>query len=330
MIVLAEMLSLYIATAPISPQIHQETRLLWRSCADAPVEIAHAQVVVAGEKVYVGAGSTGEYRDSLKVLEYSTSDDVWGSLPPCSVSCFGMAMFRERLITVGGLGHTNSPTAMVFSFSRNSQSWEKTIPPMPTACSGLMVVTTASVIVAAGGRTDGGWLYAGVAVYNSDTSQWYTADPLPRPHAGMSSTVIDGTLYLMAGRGEGDFVEDCICVSLPSLIQKATLPASRSTASSAPLWRTLPPTPLGSSSAVCLKGSLVAIGGQSGGGRCSCDVHVFLDDEWVQLSSASLPVARSSCATVQLSQDEVIVIGGCSTLCTCSSDTYIGRIASTD
>lgn len=311
----------------VLPQLSQETTLDWRSCTDAPMETAHAQVVAAGEKVYVGAGSTLNYYNSLKAFEYSVTNDSWSSLPACSVSCFAMAVFQERLITLGGLGHTNAPTAKVFSLSQNPPRWENTIPPMPTACSNLVAATTASAIIAAGGRTDGGWLHDGVAVYSSDTFQWYTAAPLPSPRASMSSTVIDSMLYLMAGRSEGDSIsKDCICVSLPLLIQKATLlqPAANSTS----LWRALPLTPLRDSSAACLMGLLVAMGGQNDDGACSTDVHVFIDDKWVQLSHASLPAARSCCAILQLAQDEVIVVGGYTSFYTCTHDTYIGKLTS--
>lgn len=83
------------------------------------MEIAHAQIVVAGEKVYVEAGSTLDCYNSLKVFEYSTTNDSWNSLLACLMSCFAMAVFQERLINISGLGHASSPTAKVLSLSRD-------------------------------------------------------------------------------------------------------------------------------------------------------------------------------------------------------------------
>jgi len=40
---------------------------------------------------------------------------------------------------------------------------------------------------------------ATVEVYCSETSQWYTADPLPAPYYGMSSVTIADTCYLLGG-----------------------------------------------------------------------------------------------------------------------------------
>ena len=75
--------------------------------------------------------------------------------------------------------------------------------PMPTGRAHLSVATTQSAIVASGGVTDvryGKTVYsATVEVYNSETSQWHTADPLPIPCGVMTSVIIADTWYQLGG-----------------------------------------------------------------------------------------------------------------------------------
>ena len=173
---------------------------------------------------------------------------------------------------------------------------------MPTARHSSSIITMATAIIAAGGESMGG-ATAAVEVYNDNTSQWYTAEPLPAPHANMSSVVIDDFCYLMRDN-------DCYRASLSSLVQRATSPTPPSATGSESLWKTLPPTPLKNCSAACLNGSLMTVGGwcQDVDGK-SC-IYIFLDNKWVRLMHAKLPVGQWSCGAAQLSSDEVIIVGG--------------------
>ena len=136
---------------------------------------------------------------------------------------FGFALFKIRLITVGGEDHRRSTAAKVLTLSTDSQRWEELISSMPTARLSPSVITTVTAIIAAGGRSSDGWFHpiATVELYSDNTSQWYiyiyTAEPLPAPHRymDMSSVVIDDFCYLMEG-------DDCYRASLSFLIQRAT------------------------------------------------------------------------------------------------------------
>ena len=85
---------------------------------------------------------------------------------------------------------------------KESQEWKEYIKPMPTARRSPSVVScaTESAIVAAGGTTpdrDGeNVLCSTVEVYSSETTQWYTADPLPAPQALMTTVTIGDSWYL--------------------------------------------------------------------------------------------------------------------------------------
>ena len=267
----------------------------------------------------MGGGHTDGH-DDYKVFLYNKTENNWSDLPPCTVRWFGLALFKNTLITVGG--QRQSPTTKVMALSADSKRWEKLIPPMLTARHSLSVITTSTAIIAAGGTSSGvliGNCIATVEIYSDNTSQWYTAEPLPAPREDMSSVVIGDFCYLM-----GD--NDCYRASLSSLIQKATSPTPPSATSSESLWETLPPTPLKDCSAVCLNGSLMTVGGVSRGGGVASAVYEFFNSRWVRLTDADLPAARSSCGITQLSSHEVIVVGGWLNIYTELNDVYIGTM----
>ena len=164
-----------------------------------------AQAVVMGEKVYVGGGGTDGDHDRHHVFQYNTSADQWSRLPPHPKIMFDMAQFRQNLITVGGESTQGGIdiTGKVYRFKEESQKWEEFLKPMPTARCACTVATTQSAIIASGGVTDvrdgNNVVCATVEVYCSETSQWYTADPLPAPRYMMSSVTIAGTCYHLGG-----------------------------------------------------------------------------------------------------------------------------------
>ena len=101
------------------------------------------------------------------------------SLPTMGSSLPWLSLKELNLITIGGLIGGVDCTGRVYCFKEQSQEWEEFLKPMPTARYGLSVVTTQSTIVASGGEAEGELVpCATVEVYSSETSQWYTADPL--------------------------------------------------------------------------------------------------------------------------------------------------------
>ena len=304
-----------VSLPSLQPQLlHPQARLQWKKCADIPVEMSDAQGVVMGEKVYMGGGVTEEDEDRYHVFQYNTIRDEWSRLSSHHVYYFSMAQFTGSLITVGGV-ILGSSTGKVYRFKEESQEWEEFLKPMPTARFCLTVATTQSAIIASGGvadnRDDESVPCAAVEVYSSETSQWYTADPLPAPRAVMSSVTITDTCYVL--RGVDANIKDVTTVlyaSLASLIQKATSP-TRQSPSDTSVWKTLPDTPLQASTASSLSGNLVAVGGYDTK-TAFPDINVFfpLTNSWVRITTGDLPEPRDSCTAVQLSSNTMIVIGG--------------------
>ena len=351
MFVIRKHINYYIVPSLQAQVLHPQAKLQWKKCADIPVEMSRPQVVVMREKVYIGGGRTKRvdnytYLRPLKcVFQYDPSRDEWSRLPPCQVIGFAMAQFAGNLITVGGIatGVTGLlqgtitrllqgdfmkglVTGKMYCFNEQSKKWEEFLKPMPTARYRLSVATTQSAIVASGGSYSIRDLRdvpcATVEVYNSETSQWHTADPLPVPCAGITSVTIADIWYQLGG-GSGDknivvrshtdgkSLTTVLYAPLAALIQRATSPTHQS-ASHISVWKNLPDTPLVRSAAASLSGSLLAMGGSGDETFASPAVYVFLSltNSWVRVTTGDLPEPRYACTTVQLSSNRLLVVGG--------------------
>ena len=290
--------------------------------------MSRVQAIVVGEKVYLGGGSITDIGNANKVFQYNRREDTWSTLPHCPVRLFGMAHFMGRIITVGGVNLQNCAFSKMYALREDSQRWEEFHTPMPTARYCLSVATTSQAIIAAGGFAciAPAAYSSAVEVYSSDTSQWHTADPLPKPCTWMSSVTINDICYLLGGGDQSKVaVNDSWCASLHSLVHKAV---SHSTSGS--VWNHLPPTPLKVSTAACLSGSLVAVGGRNGDNTRSSAAYGFINNSqsWVRLRNGDLLSPRSSCTTAQLSPVEVMVIGGWDEQNQKSNTVFIGTLHS--
>ena len=276
-----------------------------------PVEVILPQAVKLGEKIYTGGGFTETDEDGHQVFQYDESRDEWSCLPHCQVGLFAMDQFAGYLITVGGKIHAGV-TGKVYCFNERSAKWEEFLKPMPTARCSPSVATTQSSIVASGGFTGGKAVCTTVEVYSSETSQWHTADPLPVPCGMMTSVTIADNWYQMGGIGADTInIPTVLYAHLTDLIQKATSPTHQS-ASDMSVWKILPDAPLRTSAAASLSGSLLAVGGYNLGIPSSQAVHVFLPftNSWVRVATGELPEPCRAGAAVQLSCNQLLVVGG--------------------
>ena len=262
-----------------------------------------------GESVYVGGGTTG-----YTVLQYNWRRGAWSTLPECPVEWFGLTQLTGRLTTVGGKDKTGSTTGRVYQFVSESQRWQESLPPMPTARSSVTVVSHRSsslntpAIAVCGGLTNVGAVNT-VEVYSHSTSQWHTAEPLPTPLCHLTSATVGDIAYLLGGMGaDHSDSKCCYSVSLDSLFNTATSPGASQSRHDL-LWTAVSDTPLPYSSASSFGGSLVAIGGMDS--ITSADVHLLASSgSWERVSGGDLPEPRYWSTAVCLPSGELMVVGG--------------------
>ena len=154
-----------------------------------PIYLPQSVVIGPGDVVFVASWSGGH-----EVYKYETRSDKWSVLPPCPVGCYGIGQLSGKLVTVGGLDR-GAFVADVYTYEEETQQWEKSIPPMPTPRQWPCVVTYHSSIAVCGGHTTSGDTNI-IEVFKSETSQWYTAAPLPvhvftcNPQSSMTPAVM--------------------------------------------------------------------------------------------------------------------------------------------
>ena len=251
------------------------------------------------------------------VLQYSWRRGAWSTLPECPVRWFGLTQFTGRLTTVGGRDKTGSRTGRVCQFVSESQRWQESLPPMPTARSSVTVVSHPSsslktpAIAVCGGLTNVAVVNT-VEVYSPSTSQWHTAEPLPTPLYNLTSATVGDIAYLLGGLDANlSASKCCYAVSLDSLFNTAISPgASQSQRGS--LWTAVSDTPLTRSSAVSFGGSLVAIGGEdSSTHSASVDVHLLVSSgSWEMVIGGDLPEPRYCSTAMCLPSGELMVVSG--------------------
>ena len=211
---------------------------------------------------------------------------------------FTMTELTHQLVVVGGWDLTTRKiTNKVSVWSPSQRSWTQPYPAMNTPRRYPAVSTYHQRLVVAGGIDDSGDL---VSVEILDTSvshcQWLSATGLPVSCRLMSAAITHGTLYLLGGT----LGKKVLSVSLSALTQSTKPPA---------VWRTLPDAPLERSTAIAVRGSLLAVGGSHDRQRSSA-IHVYDEEKNAWNKVGDLPTERESCACCLLPSGEILVAGG--------------------
>jgi len=255
--------------------------------------------VVVEEKLYM-TGSTDDADYSYSVLEYEPGEDKWLKLNQYKCELFAMVALNNKLTLVGGreqyTGYMSNQIA-VWEKKGESNEWTHPYPPMLTSRSSPAIATYNQWLVVAGGRYfgDGAKDLDAVELLNTDTRQWLSAAPLPVKCSLLTSAVVHNELFLIGGT----LNEQALAVSLPDITQS----------DSNMTWRTLPALPLEASSAIALRGSLLAVGGRKSN-VYSTAIHVYQPstNDWNKVGD--LPAERSSCSCALLPSGYLMVAGG--------------------
>ena len=258
--------------------------------------------VVGPQSVMVGGVVFVASRYGNEVYKYETRSDKWSVLPPCPVEYFGIGQLSGKLVTVGG-GDGNAIVGDVYTYEEETQQWEKSIPPMPTARKFACVVTYHSSIAVCGGVTTSGQTNV-IELFNSETSQWYTAAPLPVPCHIMQFTTINYTFYLKEQK-------KFMCASLPSLFQSATPHNQQSPdAQQQSVWTMLPDLSHRRSALTSINiegGTLLVLGGVDDEYSPSHDIHAYNPSTKSWMIIGSLPQAWTHATAELLPSGQVMV-----------------------
>ena len=256
--------------------------------------------VVMDRTVYVGGGRT--HGDVHSVLKYDLDTDNWSRLPRYQYRYFAVSIINSRLTLVGGRDDHWMVTNQLAVYEPSSQHWTYPYHPMPTPRYDTAVVMYDIWLLVAGGRDASFTELATVELLNTSTNQWLASSSLPTPCSLMTSAIVDDHGYIVMNS------KQVYRVSLPDIVSQTV---DQSTASKSPvLWRRLPDTPLSYSTAISLRGYLIAVGGGSHDNRIRTDIHLYQpeSEQWTKVGD--LPNVRQYCSCVVLPSGELLVAGG--------------------
>ena len=262
---------------------------------------SYPHCVVLERRVYVGGGVTRSYDDVAHIVfKYDPDTDNWSRLPRYQYKRFAISIINSRLTLVGGFGDRLWPTNQLAVYEPSSQHWTYPYHPMPTPRYSPAVVMYDIWLLVAGGY-DGYCNLATVELLNTSTNQWLAAPSLPTPCGLLTSATINNLGYFVTAS------KQVYRVSLPDIVSQTV---DQSTASKSPaLWRRLPDTQLENSTALSLRGYLIAVGGYHDN-RTRTDIHLYQpeSEQWTKVGD--LPNARQCCSCVVLPSGELLVAGG--------------------
>lgn len=160
----------------------------------------NAQAVFLDGEIHVGGGYTGMADTDRVVFKYDPNINLWGSLPACPMKWFGLAVFGEQLVAVGGkeVEVRGMSTNKVAVWDKDSGSWTRPFPPMIAARTAPTVFSHKSYLVVAGGKR--GVLDYNVEILDGGTVKWFQAPPLPLQCFQFTSLVHHEKLYLLGER----------------------------------------------------------------------------------------------------------------------------------
>ena len=162
------------------------------------------------------------------VYAYDPKSNKWTTLPKKNITLFGLCMFQNKLVLVGG-AVCDGVSKKVYTLKKsNKLKWETKIPSMRTGRMSLSVFSTDTALITCGGAI---WNMGDpkptnlVEVYSSETRQWTCMRRLPHPCACTSATVMDNICFML---GEIDPSEkySILCANLTDISSKSTAKAS--------------------------------------------------------------------------------------------------------
>ena len=178
---------------------------------------------------------------------------------------------------------------------------------MTTACySSSVVVYKNKWLVLVSGHDDRTALSRVEILDTAESGQWYHAAPLPQTCHRVSAVTIGNMCYLLGGYSGGGLSRKVYSVCLDDLISQAVPQSAGTSAPSTPSpWMTIQDTPLGGSTALCLNGALMTVGG-----GWSTTIYHYQPSTKSWIKAGELPAGRARCACTVLPSGEVFVACG--------------------
>ena len=262
---------------------------------------SYPDCVVLERSVYVGGGDTGyDGDDEYSIQVFNMKTNNWSRLPRYRYRWFAMTVINHHLTLVGGCVGYWEVTNQLAVYEPSSWHWTFPYKPMPTPRHSPAVLMYDIWLLVAGGHGASFTNLATVELFNTSTNQWLATSSLPTPCGWLTSAIVDNYGYLVMKS------KQVFRVSLPDIVSQTV---DQSTSKSPALWCRLPDTPLRCSTAISLRGYLLAVGG-SHDNLTRTDIHLYQQESKQWTKVGDLPNTREYCSCVVLPSGELLVAGG--------------------
>jgi len=293
--------------------------MVWKKLADLPVPMSFAHVTVENKdrKVYVTGLSPNDDAPH-HVYVYDINTDHWGQLP-VSGHYFGIPhIIGGRLSIIGGcLSATNKRTNKVSTFDEASQTWISHYPDMLSVSSKPGVVTHGEYVIVVGGVNVAGIVQDDIETLNwrGNTGWRRVSMTLPVPMYNISCTISGEKLVIVSYYCNSTYLKNYTEVYTISASKITSQEREKSRWNFVPNsnWDKLPKTNHQAVALVPYSSHLVVLGGTDRASATpTADITIFdsSSKSWKKTES-SLTSARSTAAVAAISENSIMVIGGC-------------------
>jgi N-acetylneuraminic acid mutarotase len=175
----------------------------WRSVADLPVPLHHANAAAVNGRLYVAGSLIGAFVADGRVFAYDPDADAWSertAMPAGSErGAAAVAVLDGRIFVAGGL--RGGAVADVSAYDPTADAWAA-LPPLPEPRDHAAAGAIAGVMYVAGGRGGAiGAHTASVVAFDTAHGAWAPRAPMPTSRGGVAAAVIDGLLLVLGGEG---------------------------------------------------------------------------------------------------------------------------------
>lgn len=288
----------------------------WRTTQSAPSAMYRGTSAFHDGTVYFAC--------KCSVFAYNTTAPGWKELPNSPQPNGALVMINEFPTMIGGEKNGKVVNSLVSLMGDTREcKWVESCPNMPTARVYSSAIVCNDHVIVAGGSSSTKLeenIIATVEVMEIGEFKcmWFSVSNLCTPLADACPVLHQGQLMLIGGTDcFGNTTTNLKCTIRELLDTKTkakpSTPTSLPPLSSSLIWRQLSDNRLQYSSAVEVKGHMLAIGGTSvANGKKTCTSYMYryndMNDVWEK--AGLMKMARSQCFAVSLPGNEIMVFGG--------------------
>ena len=279
------------------PPVKQTIALEWRDGGRAPDVMERGDAVVSRNTVYF-------MNVHSEVCSYDMITKTWNVLPECPYCYSSLAVLHGFVTAIGGcVPDRLTPENKLLCLMREKE-WVKYFPPMPTKRWKSSAVTTKQHLVVAGGKLESPTQLNTVEVMDIQTLIWSTVASLPHPYSEASATICGDQLYLLGGFDDNGKTKSVLTCSLKELLYGNKMSS---------VWSRVTDVPTTRSTCAAVNGHLLSVGGLDAQSRKTSAIYEYNSsiNSWELISN--MPTPQYDRLVAVLPNNEIMVVGGCTT-----------------